>query len=161
MTLWHQFILWWASKLPMRAYGSESGTYLERYVRRDNDPKSEEEVRRFTWNSYLHRFCRSDEDLDLHNHPWRWGFGIILWGGYIEERLMPDGSIRVKRFGPGAFNFVTRNTFHRVDLIRHECWTLFWTAPKQFDWGFWNRETRVFTEFKARLRQRGLEPREE
>ena len=36
---------------------------------------------------YVHHFLRSDQDRDLHDHPWHFT-SLILWGGYVEE--LPD-----------------------------------------------------------------------
>ena len=33
----------------------------------------------------LHIFHRSDEDRELHDHPWAF-FSLILWNGYVEVR---------------------------------------------------------------------------
>jgi hypothetical protein len=35
------------------------------------------------WSLKLHRFHRSDEDRDLHDHPWTF-WSLILLGGYYE-----------------------------------------------------------------------------
>jgi hypothetical protein len=41
-----------------------------------------------TWgNIYLHHFHASDQGLELHNHPWEWGYSFVLSGGYLEERI--------------------------------------------------------------------------
>lgn len=36
----------------------------------------------------LHIFHRSDEDRELHDHPWSF-FSLILWNGYTEVRPRP------------------------------------------------------------------------
>ena len=60
-------------------------------------------------NLYLHVFHRSDEDRELHDHPW--GFvSLILWGGYYEwlwsdvsDELPPNAQKKVWRpAGPWA-----------------------------------------------------------
>ncbi|HZC29939.1 MAG TPA: hypothetical protein VE261_00365, partial [Gaiellaceae bacterium] len=97
---------------------------------------------------YLHKFHRSDDADDLHNHPWAWSFSIILAGGYVEERLddamvadglggwhhrvffSPPKRIEVRRLTAPSFNFIRESTFHRVDLIEADAWTLFIAGPK-------------------------------
>lgn len=107
---------------------------------------------------HLHRFVRSDEDYELHNHPWKWSLGVILNGGYMEERLVPynkqaktldevvQGTTRFRDFKPGRLNWIWANTFHRVTLYNtykdgyepseRECWTLFISGPVTQSWGF-------------------------
>lgn len=114
---------------------------------------------------YLHRFHRSDDDTALHNHPWRWAASLILAGGYREERRKveqtedrvgrPPGEIEAFDYKPGDVNVLTSETFHRVDLYEGDAWSLFLTGPKFAGWGFWERETGIFTpwrEFIARTR---------
>lgn len=96
---------------------------------------------------HLHRFHRSDEDPECHSHPWSWALSLVLWGGYEETLALPvPGAPPLLRFGrkrrPGAFNLIRRDTWHRVDLLRGECWTLFLSgpipdhAPGESSWGF-------------------------
>lgn len=102
---------------------------------------------------YLHHFHQSDPDRDLHNHPWRWSFSLILTGGYFEERLVEAGPYRkigpqmsaygylkkttLDRKAPG-FNYITGDTFHRVVLkdLKNGAWTIFCSGPEVKDWGF-------------------------
>lgn len=104
------------------------------------------------WCLYLHRFHRGDADTELHNHPW-WCASLVLVGGYREERLGADGPVRVFERRPGGVNVIARDVFHRVELDRGECWTLFLHATAAQPWGFIDRATRAFTpwrEFFAR-----------
>jgi hypothetical protein len=92
------------------------------------------------WGIYLHRFHRDDKDRDLHNHPWRWAFSILLAGGYREERRSGNDIVtRVLR--PPALNWIGQHDFHRVDLLDGEAWTLFVAGPKVSGWGFWEPQT--------------------
>lgn len=110
---------------------------------------------------YLHHFHRGDDDKALHNHPWRWAVSLVLVGGYSEERRVtePRTTYRVERrlVRPGALNFISHNTFHRVDLLdpAEGSWTLFLTGPRVSSWGFWDRVTHEFIpwrEFISRIR---------
>lgn len=109
-------------------------------------------------NIFLHHFHRSDMDLGtdgfglLHNHPFNWSFGFVLSGGYWEERRRPDGTIIKKKVRPFTFNFLSKKDFHRVDLIDETqgAWTLFFTGSrKNNSWGFWDRITKEFIDWKS------------
>lgn len=107
------------------------------------------------WGLYLHRFHRGDDDVELHNHPWRWALSLILAGGYVEERRVGDAVI-VRKVCPGTLNRIDADDFHRVDLLEHDAWSLFLVGPKFQGWGFWNRSTGRFTpwrEFIAQFRE--------
>jgi len=110
--------------------------YLTRYYLFGDDRK---------WgNIYLHHFHDSDKGPELHSHPWEWSFGMILLGGYKEERRMPDDSIEKREVNPGTINYITNKIFHRVDLLENDAWTLFFAGPRSSEWGFWDRDTKVF-----------------
>lgn len=104
---------------------------------------------------FLHRFHRGDDELELHNHPWRWAASLILAGGYLEERRGAGGAVRVKRVRVGTVNLLRANTFHRVELCSPVSWSLFIAGARVQDWGFWNRDTKVYLPWKmfiSRLR---------
>jgi hypothetical protein len=113
---------------------------------------------------YLHRFHRGDGDPELHNHPWRWAVSLILSGGYSEERRQtvdPGGTwepavyrIIVRCLTPGMLNFIDSDDFHRVDLLADEAWSLFLVGPKFSGWGFWNRQTGAFTDWREFINAR-------
>lgn len=91
-----------------------------------------------SWGIYLHHFRSKDPDRHPHSHPWWWAFSIILAGGYTEQRIMKDGSIRTKRFRPGMVSILRHDTFHHVsELHGRETWTLFVCGEKTSHWGFW------------------------
>lgn len=81
-------------------------------------------------NAYLHRYCRSDHE-DMHCHPWRNG-SLVVRGWYVEDT--PDG-IRTRRAG----DIVLRAADQRHAIIDVEPGTLslFVTAPKEREWGFY------------------------
>ncbi|OHD22132.1 MAG: hypothetical protein A2Y38_10290 [Spirochaetes bacterium GWB1_59_5] len=87
---------------------------------------------------YVHKFHRSDWDEDLHNHPWAWALSLILKAGYCEERRLGNQVIS-RLVKPGNINLIRHSTFHRVDLLQKDCWSLFIAGPRKQDWGFWNR----------------------
>ncbi|QDH91682.1 hypothetical protein SEA_PHRAPPUCCINO_4 [Mycobacterium phage Phrappuccino] len=98
------------------------------------------------FNLYLHKFLRSDEDKELHCHPWNF-VSFILKGSYIE--VTEDGRRERKRF---SIAYRRAETRHRVELLRTEAipldrnrprpmetpaWTLVLTGPKIREWGFY------------------------
>jgi hypothetical protein len=113
-------------------------------------------------NLFLHHFRSSDLDTDpndgvggktylLHHHPAKWAFSFVLTQGYWEERRNPDDTITRRFVKPLSFNFFTHNDFHRVELIdeNNGPWTLFFTGSrKNNSWGFWNRITKQYKDYK-------------
>lgn len=111
-------------------------------------------------NVYVHKFCRSDDDRALHDHPW-WFVSLILKGGYTEVTeagRTPRSGLwggrywrwdRQIAFRPATFR-------HRVELwpvVEHgdpflarrdrrelPCWTLIVTGRRLRTWGFWCRQ---------------------
>jgi hypothetical protein len=123
---------------------------------------------------FLHHFHMSDQDRELHDHPYT-GLSLILRGGYVEERksvirldlaLAQDASnvtksvvqvpvyseVRVKTFLPGMLNRLRLGDFHRTVLIDEEngAWTLFLTGRRKTDWGFLDRDTEAFYPYEGR-----------
>lgn len=92
---------------------------------------------------YLHRFLASDPDRGLHDHPWDRAMGLVLSGGYREERFSSNGQggekVVERLLGPGHFNNIRGEDFHRIVLPQErEAWTLFGHTRKYKDWGFVN-----------------------
>lgn len=110
------------------------------------------------FNLYLHKFCRSDDDRALHDHPWA-SCSIILKGMYMEHVPITRGeelpesftltTYRVKKAGSVTFRRAVQA--HRIELFvknfdkKRDCfvppkerpvWTLFMTGPKTRSWGF-------------------------
>jgi hypothetical protein len=99
---------------------------------------------------YLHNFHRSDDDGELHNHPFKWSVSFVLVGGYSEERRLFDpatgeSTVIRRRVRPWSLNWIFASTFHRVDLVAGEAWSLFLVGPLVQDWGFWCRTSDVYT----------------
>ncbi len=122
--------------------------YLDRYILYENE----------TGNLYVNHFMRDDADQELHSHPWH-ASSLILRGGYREEQRVPfavdalQGSsaryhVVSRDFIPGDVNALTPDTFHRVELFGHDCWTLFQTGPRVQEWSFWCRKTGIETPWR-------------
>ena len=130
----------WLRLEPHVMIGGDDDPYLKRWLVLPRN--------KFPINIYLHKFCRSDDDRALHDHPWPW-WSFLLKGGYTEHTK--TGSQRRKRFSlvhrPADFA-------HRVELDSYSwstdaskwpgdatvqekpAWTLFITGKKQREWGF-------------------------
>lgn len=113
--------------------------YLERYVLRGGLKQDGDKV-----NVYLHRFHQPDDDRGPHCHPWRWSASLILWGGYVETRVVEAPGVCVetveRTFREGMINAIDMTAFHRVAKLLPrdgEVWTLFTTGPKHsLSWGY-------------------------
>lgn len=104
-------------------------------------------------NVYLHHFHSSDQGEELHNHPWAWGISLVLAGGYSEEyRDDWDGKegwhVARRTVRPRTLHLIRASDFHRVDLLDGEAWTLFFAGPRTKDWGFWDRRTQRFKDWR-------------
>ena len=126
-------------------YRDDGVPYLERYYILHSD------TYKFLPGIYLHKFLASDEDVELHDHPWHFSGSIILTGGYLEQRRYDNSgtqSVVTHLLSPGSINLIRGTTFHRVDLIDDFAWTLFFSGRKVRDWGFWHPETKKYTPWK-------------
>jgi len=88
----------------------------------------------------------------LHNHPFNWSVSFVLKGGYKEERRAADGTVYTKIVKPFSFNWITKDVFHRVDLLDENegCWSIFLTGSRRGNtWGFWDRVTKAFIPFNT------------
>lgn len=146
-----RFLLWLTQRLPRPRiiWAANAKPYLVRWFllpwRRPKAPDGGREAFNFWgdpvpgikwgsggWNAHLHCFLQGDSDRELHNHPHKWSYSLILWGSYLEERegLPP----RVRR--AGSIAKLSDSLFHRVTLISPQVWTLWITGPKTQLWGF-------------------------
>ncbi len=108
---------------------------------------------------YIHHFHSSDSDLELHNHEWKISASLILYGSYAEERRGSDDKIKIKIVSPGSLNIIKGSTFHRVDLLTPEVWTLFISGHKgKSSWGFWDRHTGKFTQWEKFIKEKYNNP---
>lgn len=81
-------------------------------------------------NLYLHRYQGSDDDRALHDHPWR-SIGVVLWGRVYE--ITERGEQRLIPFIP---KYRGAEYAHRLCLKSSFAFTLFFTFPKEREWGF-------------------------
>lgn len=87
----------------------------------------------------LHHILRSDEDPDLHDHPWNF-VSLVLWSGYDEilPSRDPDGFEHVRRVRAGDVVRHRAADAHRLILVR-PAWTLLVMTGKKRHWGFHTR----------------------
>jgi hypothetical protein len=83
-------------------------------------------------NLYLHHILRSDEDLCLHDHPWRF-ITLVIAGGYRE--VLPTAA---KNRGVGTLLYRPARFRHRVEVAR-PAWSLVWVGRKVRRWGFFTK----------------------
>lgn len=139
---------WIASKLPSTTITVGGVPYLTRCYLFGKE--------RAWGNLYLHRFHASDQGDDLHNHPWSSGLSLILVRGYSEEYrdvevhgdLSWDYVVRRREVRPWTIRRIRSGDFHRVDIGAGDSWTLFFAGPRVQDWGFWDRHTGRFKDWR-------------
>jgi len=157
-----RIVRWFAKRCSLRIIYCDGGPYLMRYYVFGDDGAlshwpvgTQPRLKWLPFAVYLHEFLQPDEDRDLHNHPWRTSFSLLLVGGYDEERFVGDG-VGVRRLGPGRLNVIKRNDYHRVVRLHGDsAWTLFVTGKYVGPWGFRDRETRRYTGWRKYLRAQG------
>jgi len=161
--------VFWLFSVPLLITGLIWLVHIMRWPR-DPDyiigPKEDPQVKRWwviprnpIFNIYLHKFCRSDDDRALHDHPWC-NVSFVLKGEYLE--IVPDSATRtykgVRRYinatdgklhanHTGILRRPFRPVFrfakqpHRVMLFGYSnpvpCWSLFFTGPNLRTWGFY------------------------
>jgi hypothetical protein len=153
---WRRFLQWVADNRPTKQYNVEGEPLFRRSYLFT--------VGRWVW--YLHHYFRGDPDArGLHNHPFV-ARGLILAGGYDEERVAgvrEEGLvIRTRRLRPGRLTRIDQYDFHRVVLdpikmegphringldyplpsIQPTSWSLFVVRYTGQPWGFFRSEPR-------------------
>jgi hypothetical protein len=143
------FLQWLVRGLPSFTILKDGYAYLTRYYVFLKD--------RVFGNIFIHHFHRSDLDMGLqglgllHNHPFEFSVSFVLYGGYIEERLQPDGSITKKVIKPFSFNFLSKKDYHRVDLLdaKNGAWTIFITGSRKNNtWWFFDRISKEYIPYQ-------------
>lgn len=146
----------WVRRLPR-----EDRPYLDRYSVREQKPKGGG-----GWRVYLHHIM--SHDTELHNHPYRWSFALVLRGSYTERyfdrepALPPHADLdQLERFGFVKrrrirwFNWIPASRYHQIEKLHGDVWTLFFAGPKLPSWGYWVRG-RGHVPFLQRNAERGI-----
>lgn len=71
------------------------------------------------WTIRIHKFTHADDPGCFHSHP-AVAYRLILWGGYVEERLEQRGNeqVHVFRFWkPGQWGKVPPELTHRIHVL--------------------------------------------
>lgn len=123
--------------------------YLHRYYvfLKDRDEK-------FPCNVFVHHFVKSDDENNLHDHPWDY-ITCILSGGYWEHMFVDSSTLgsvsggensgkSLARFwrNPGHIQYKSKDHLHRVQLpcdskaTQSNTWTLFVPLKREKSWGF-------------------------
>lgn len=147
-----RFFVWLLSFFPHRTIYRDTEKYLTRYYllggARTNGSTDHKWL---PFNLFVHCFHSSDVP-PAHNHPWTWARSLILWGSYRETRLL-DSPIKLRPtltsldieywrtwlteiYKPGDINRIDRDTYHYVELLDDEVWTLFLVGKNVQGWGF-------------------------
>lgn len=121
-------------------YGTEHDCLMTRYILRTNE----------NGGKYLHLFHRSDQDRELHDHPWDF-WTYIIWPGYWEHT--PHGVFR--RY-PGELLWRPAHFRHRVQTINEgKSLSMVWVGPKVQTWGFFNGDEK--TDWQQFFKDKGCE----
>lgn len=87
-------------------------------------------------SAFIHLLHTPDPDRDLHDHPWAWGFSLILSGGYVEKRYGGAGTSHLKRYRAGDRNSLEPGEYHSLVSVEPNTATLFIAGREIQDWGF-------------------------
>ncbi len=77
---------------------------------------------------------------------------------------MVPGAISPRRLLAEMVNVIEPDTFHRVDLLSNDAWSLCITGPKvaradgEASWSFWDRDTGALTPWREFVTRLGLVP---
>lgn len=159
---WQRLLLWLALRVAHHVIPRRdgSGPYMLRAVLVPREWRWRGRLLRRGRPYYLHYFFCSDDEIELHSHPFD-AWAVILSRGYIEERWNERTQARTARVRrPGGVVRLLADTFHRVLLYRGGSWSLFSpgervAAPREWSWFFWNPERGLLwnqAEYKRRKR---------
>lgn len=86
---------------------------------------------------YIHQICRSDEDTEMHDHPWDFA-SVILEGSYREAARFPPHyeTVRYQQFYSGDVIEHKAEDVHKITLVSKEVWTLVFTSGRDRYWGY-------------------------
>jgi hypothetical protein len=119
------------------------GYYEERVVNPFYIDLKEREDRKARWHV---------ASLDLHYDPMAIDEGYCCGGHHdVMADELPPLNIEKRDIKPGGINLIRVTDFHRVDLKDEKAgaWTLFFTGPRSKDWGFLDRHTSEFTDWRC------------
>lgn len=97
------------------------------------------------------RMIASSGKIDLKYNPLEIDEGFCC--SVMHERTaddLPPLDIVRREIKPGKLNLIKTTDFHRVDLHDEQkgAWTIFFTGPRSKDWGFLDRHTKEFKDWR-------------
>jgi hypothetical protein len=86
---------------------------------------------------YIHHILISDQDKDMHDHPWNFT-SVILEGAYREVSSYPSNfdKIYVRDYYSGDVIEHQAQDAHKITLVSDEVWTLVFTSGRVREWGY-------------------------
>lgn len=86
---------------------------------------------------YIHQICKSDMELDPHDHPWNFT-SIILEGAYRERVWYPPNFDELHYFDHYSGDVIEHKAedAHKITLVSNEVWTLVFTSGRDRYWGY-------------------------
>lgn len=81
------------------------------------------------WVVRIHRILDQDRTPFLHTHPFDY-VSVVIWGGYTEQILCDDGSLRTEHHRFGSIIRRRAEDAHRIATFRTGCCTLFLAKSK-------------------------------
>ena len=106
---------------------------------------------------YIHQICRSDEDLDPHDHPWNFS-SVILEGCYEEQSWYPPlfDQMHFQKFYSGDVIEHKAEDAHKIRLVSQEVWTLVFTSGRDRYWGYQTKAGWIGHKEYRQLKNEGL-----
>lgn len=108
---------------------------------------------------YLHRICKSDEDIHMHDHPWDFE-SMILSGSYAEFSKYPPNfdEVQYNKYYAGDVIKHKASDAHKIMLLTREVWTLVCVTGKKQPWGYQTSEGWIDHEKYRKLKNEGKLP---
>lgn len=181
MSLWTRALCWLAERFPRQTFHGRLGPYLTRYALYDFGKRGsvvlhrfhrgdeDEELHCHRWRARGVRLAgrqREERRFPCATAAERHALVALPRGWWwhapsgVEEAARATGFVVMHRtLGPGDHVSIEPDTYHRVDLLDDEAWTLLFIGPRvRDDWGFWDRWTGTFTPWREFLAQKGVKP---
>jgi hypothetical protein len=86
---------------------------------------------------YIHQILRSDQDRDMHDHPWNFT-SVILEGAYREASSYPPlfDKVYVRDYYSGDVIEHKAEDAHKLTLVSDQVWTLVFVSGRERVWGY-------------------------
>lgn len=114
--------------------------YIDVKARKDRD-----KAQRVPFDAVTGKIDLRYNPLEIDDHWCCGGHGPDLTADQL-----PPLKIEKHVVKPGSLNLIKDTDFHRVDLRDEKAgaWTLFFTGPRSRDWGFLDRHTKEFKDWR-------------